>query len=305
MRTRNFLPLLLIAALLLSSCASSSPSAATGKLRVVATTTILGDVVKQVAGDAVSLTVLLPPGTDPHTFDPRPQDIAAVADADLLFANGLGLEKFLEPLLQNASSDAKVVIVSEGITPLRLTGGAESGGETMDDPHVWMDPNNVILWTENIADALSEADPKNADTYRANAAAYEEELRSLDSWIQEQVSQIPPENRKLVTDHKAFGYFAECYGFEQVGAIIPGFSTGASPSAKELAEIEDAIRAYGVRAVLTGTTVNPALAEQVAKDTGVTLVMVYTGSLTPPDGDAPTYLDFMRANVTAIVNALR
>jgi ABC-type Zn uptake system ZnuABC Zn-binding protein ZnuA len=304
MRTRIFLPLFLIFALLLSSC-TSSPKTDSEGLRVVATTTIVGDVVRQVAGDAVSLTVLLPPGTDPHTFDPRPQDIAAVSDADILFVNGLGLERFLDSLLENASTDAKVVVVSEGIEPIQLTKATASGDETMNDPHVWMNPQNVLLWTENIADALCEADPDHAETYRANAAAYEEELRALDSWVEEEVSQIPPENRKLVTDHKAFGYFAERYGFEQIGAIIPGFSTGASPSAQELADIEDAIRSYGVRAVLTGTTVNPALAEQVAKDTGVRLVMVYTGSLTPPDGGAPTYLDFMRANVMAIVDALK
>ncbi|NOY99967.1 MAG: zinc ABC transporter substrate-binding protein [Chloroflexi bacterium] len=292
----------------LTGCAPSSAETDDGRLRVVATTTIVGDVVRQVAGDLVDLTVLLPVGTDPHTFDPRPQDVAAVADAQVIFASGLGLEEFLEPLLDNAGSQALVVRVSDGVTARGLTGMAGGEGqahETGADPHVWMDPNNVLVWTENVAQALSAADPAHAGQYAANAAAYESQLQELDSWIREQVAQIPAENRKLVTDHMVFGYFAERYGFEQVGAIIPGFSTGSTPSAQELAAIEDAIREYGVRAVLTGKTVNPALAERVAEDTGVKLVPIYTGSLSAADGPADTYLNFMDYNVSAIVEALK
>ncbi|MGB9594003.1 MAG: metal ABC transporter substrate-binding protein, partial [Anaerolineae bacterium] len=173
------------------------------------------------------------------------------------------------------------------------------------DPHTWFDPNNVRVWARNIRDTLSALDPANAAVYQANAQSYIARLEELDAWIRQQVAQVPPDNRKLVTDHTAFTYFAARYGFEQVGAIFPGYSTLASPSARELAALEDAIRAQGVKAVFTGKTVNPALAERVAQDTGVRLVFLYTGSLGGAGSPASTYLDMMRYNVSVIVDALR
>jgi ABC-type Zn uptake system ZnuABC Zn-binding protein ZnuA len=173
------------------------------------------------------------------------------------------------------------------------------------DPHTWIDPNNVTVWVHNIEHKLSEADPGNAQAYAANAEAYEAELETLDAWIKEQVAQIPEENRKLVTDHTLFGYFADEYGFEQVGALIPSFSTLAEPTAQELAAIEDAISELNVKAIFVGNTVNPALAERVAEDAGTLLVFVYTGSLSEPNGEAPTYLEYMRYNTNAFVDALK
>ena len=294
---------------LLASCAAQpepAPAGDSGKLQVVATTTIVGDVVAQVGGNWIELHVLLPVGSDPHSFDPTPQDIAKVADADIVFANGAGLEKFLDTLIESAGADERVVSVSEGITLRGLEtappGDDESPGT---DPHTWVDPNNVLVWVDNIEHALAAADPDHAANYAENAARYRKQLTDLDAWIRQQVEEIPPENRKLVTDHTLFGYFADEYGFEQVGALIPGYSTLAEPSAQELAAIEDAIREYGVPAIFVGNTVNPALAERVAEDTGTQLVTVYTGSLSGPDGDAPTYLDYMRYNVTAFVEALK
>ncbi len=285
-----------------------APQAEEGKLRVVATTTIVGDVVRHIGGETVALTVLLPPGADPHAFEATPQDMARVAEADLLFVNGAGLETFLDPLLENAGGHAEVIDLSQGV-PLRAfrekIAAGEAAEEAPPDPHVWTDPNNVLIWTETIEQALSDADPTNADRYRHNAAAYREHLHSLDAWIRDEVAQVPPERRLLVTDHLFLGYFADRYGFEQIGAVIPGYTTVSSPSAQELAALEEAIRQYGVPAVFVGATVNPALAEQVARDTGVKLVPIYTGSLTGPDGDAPTYLDYMRYDVQAIVEALR
>jgi ABC-type Zn uptake system ZnuABC Zn-binding protein ZnuA len=274
------------------------------RLRVVATTTIVGDVVRAVGGDAIALTVLLPVGADPHTFEPTPQDVAAVADAHVVFVNGAGLEVFLEPLLANAGGGAKVVVVSAGI-PFRRLGSEHEGEAGEVDPHVWFDPLNVVIWTRNIERALSTLDPANSETYAANAARYEAALRELDAWIREQVAQVPPQRRKLVTDHAVFGYFADRYGFEQVGAIMPGFSSAAQPAAQELARLEDAIRALGVPAVFVGTTVNPTLAQRIAEDTGVQLVFLYTGSLSEPGGPADSYLALMRYNVTAIVEALK
>lgn len=277
-------------------------------LRVVATTTLVGDVARAVGGNAIELTVLLPVGADPHTFEPTPQDAATLANAHVIFINGAGLEAFLSRLLKNVGDEARVVSVSDGVELRRFEGEhegeAEHEGEEV-DPHVWFNPLNVVVWTQNIERALSALDPANASTYAANARAYQAALQELDAWIQDQVAQVPPERRKLVSDHAALGYFADRYGFEQVGTVIPGFSTEAEASARELAGLVDTIHALGVRAIFVGTTVNPSLAQRIADDTGARLVRLYTGSLSEPGGPADSYLSFMRYNVSAIVDALK
>jgi ABC-type Zn uptake system ZnuABC Zn-binding protein ZnuA len=275
------------------------------RLRVVATTSIVADVVQNVGGDLIDLATLLPLGADPHAFEPTPQDAAAVAGAHVVFANGAGLEVFLENLLASAGEGVAVVSVSSGIELLDLGAGHDEHQHEGADPHVWFDPNNVIVWTHNVEHALSALDPANAGAYKANAEAYAAELKALDGWIQEQVAQVPEGNRKLVTDHASFGYFARRYGFEQVGAVFPGYSTLAEPSAQELAALEEAIRTHGVKAVFVGLSVNPTLAERVAEDTGTQVVFLYTGSLSEPGGPAGDYIAFMKYNVAAIVEALQ
>ncbi len=305
---RNAFLVILILFLLLTAC---QPRQAGGSPTIIATTSIVGDVVQQVAGDRAAITVLVPPDVDEHSFEPSPRDIARVSDASLVFMNGAGLEGFIEKLIENAGGSVKLVSVSEGITPIE--GEDDHADEAEDDhadesgadPHFWTDPNNVLVWVDNIERELIQADPAGEQVYRANAEAYRVELRALDTWVSEQVAQIPPENRRLVTDHKMFTYFAERYGFEQIGAIVPGYSTLASPSAQELAALEDAIRAQNVPVIFVGSTVNPALAERVAADTNTRLVRILTGSLTEAGGEAPTYLEYIRYNVTAIVEALK
>jgi len=317
MKTKlTFLSLVAIATLLLSAC-GGAPAGGEGRLKVVASTTIVGDVVAQVGGNLIELTVIFPPGADPHTFEPRPQDMAAISEADVIVINGLDLEEALEPILE-ANATGVVVHASEGIEPLAFEGeehgeeGEEHGEEGEEhhhheggDPHTWIDPNNVIVWAQNIAAALSDADPAHAGEYQANAEAYITELQELDAWIRTQVAQIPAENRKLVTDHLLYGYFAEEYGLEQVGALVGSFSTNASPSAQELAALEDLIRTQDIPAIFVGKSVNPALAEQVAQDTGIKVVSLYTGSLSESGGEADSYLKYMRYNVRAIVEALK
>jgi manganese/iron transport system substrate-binding protein len=282
------------------------------KLRVVATTSLVADVVQNVGGDRIALRTLMPLGADPHSFEPTPQDAAAVADAHVVFVNGVGLEAFLEPVLESAGQGVTVVPVSYGVELLQFTGGRGHQGEEEGedrhggaDPHTWFDPHNVIVWTHNVAHTLSALDPANAGAYGANASAYQAELQALDAWIGEQVAQVPVGKRKLVTDHALFGYFARRYGFEQVGALFPGYSTLAEPSAQDLVALEDAIRAFDVRAVFVGLTINPDLAERVAGDTGTQLVYLYTGSLGEAGGLAGDYVSFMRYDVSAIVEALR
>lgn len=297
---------LFFVSLSLLACQPSSPEPnpeTKDSLKVVATTTIVGDVVSNVGGDLIDLTILLPVGTDPHAFDPNPQDVAKISNADLVFANGAGLESFLENLLESAGANNKIIYVSEGVDLLKAD--EEKEGEHNYDPHVWTDPNNVIIWVDNIEKALSNADPENAETYHHNAEAYKQKLKDLDAWIREQVAQIPPENRNIVTDHLIFAYFARRYDFNQIGAIVSGYTTLAQPSAQELAALEDTIAQTGVRAILVGNTINPNLAERIAQDTNSKLVTIYTGSLSSEDEGASTYLDYVRYNVNAIVSALK
>jgi ABC-type Zn uptake system ZnuABC Zn-binding protein ZnuA len=278
------------------------------KLKVVATTNIVAHVVSEIGGDAIELTELLPNGADPHTYIATPQDVAAVADAHVIFANGAGLETdFLPELVQD--SDAPVIHVSDGIEfrdlgegkPVSPDREAEHEGI---DSHTWTTPANVVVFVHNIERALSALDPANAESYGANAMAYEAELEALDEWVNAQIETIPAENRKFVADHSVFGYYADRYGLEQIGAVVSAFSTAAEPSAQELAALEDAIRETGVKAVFVGTTVNPSLAKQVAEDTGTRLVPLYTGSLGPKGSGVETYTAYTCSNTVAIVDAL-
>ncbi len=292
------------------------------KLKVIATTGIVADIVSNVGQDKIELARLLPVGADPHTFEPAPRDLAAVAGAHVIFGNGMGLERFLDSLIENAGGQAAVIHISEGITPRQMNeqhehdeaeeheeeaghAGEEEHSHEGADPHTWTTPANAIVFVNNVEAALTALDPNNAATYRANAGRYRDELEKLDEWVRAQIETIPQENRELVTDHASFGYYADRYGLEQVGAVIPSFSTGAEPSAQELAALEDAIQQYGVKAVFVGTTVNPSLADQVARDTGTRLVTLYTGSLGPEGSGAETYLDYIRYNTQAIVEGLR
>lgn len=312
---RRFLLILIATAFfLLPGCGTSDSSGESGgsggQLKVVATTTILGDVVSQVGGEAIDLTVLLPAGIDPHTFQPAPQDLTALSQAGLIFINGAGLETSLSDFLENARGQHQIVSASQNIDLHQLEGARAEDSDHDEladdevDPHVWFDPNNVIVWTQDIEQGLSELDPGNAQVYRTNAEAYRVKLQELHAWINQQVAQIPADNRKLVTDHQVFGYFAERYGFEQIGAVIPSFSTGAEPSAQQIAALEDKIREFNVPAIFVGETVNPDLAEQIASDTGVQLIPLYTGSLTEPGGEADSYIALMRYDVAAIVRGL-
>jgi manganese/iron transport system substrate-binding protein len=276
---------------------------ATGStLEILCSTTIVGDVVRAVAGSDVMVTVLLPPGADPHAVQPSPADVVAIEEADVVFINGAGLEEALAALL--ASARGPVVDLSAGLH-LRAPDAHNNGGDDRFlDPHVWFDPWNVMEWTRAIAQALAAADSEMAAGFAARAAAYEAELVALDAWIRDRVAVLPEDSRLLVTDHEALGYFADRYGFVEIGAIFPGTSTLAEPSAQERADLEDAIRVAGVPAVFVGTRVSTTLAEQVAADTGTQIVFLYTGSLSEPDGPAATYVNFMRYDVEAIVAAL-
>ncbi|UCC65536.1 MAG: zinc ABC transporter substrate-binding protein [Anaerolineae bacterium] len=280
------------------------------KLQVATTTNVLADVVAIVGGDRIALTTLMGVGVDPHSYVPTPADVAAVHNAHVVFASGAGLETNLEEILASAGGEAARIYVSQGLK-LRLAPDESSSEEEAaahdhkgGDPHVWFSVPNVIAWVGTIEGTLSALDPANAAAYAVNARAYVEELESLDAWVMAQVATIPETNRRLVTNHPAFGYLADRYGLDLVGAVYP-VSPSSEPSAQDLAALEEAIRAYGVPAVFTESTVNPRLAEQMAQDTGVRLVPLYTGSLGGPGSGVESYVELMRYDVEAIVGALK
>jgi ABC-type Zn uptake system ZnuABC Zn-binding protein ZnuA len=294
----------------ISACGPATPAAppAGGStLDVLATETFLADIAQNVAGDRLKVAALLPIGADPHSFEPTPQDVAKVAASQVLIVNGAGLETYLSKLLDNAGGQRLVIVASAGLasrTPgpgeVRDTGPPES------DPHFWLDPNMAIKYVEAIRAGLSQADPAGAAVYAQNAAAYSAQLKALDAWIAAQVQQIPPERRLLVTNHENLGYYADRYGFKIVGAVVPSFSTDASPSAQQLAQLVNAVRATGARAVFLDTGSNPQLAQQVAQEAGIKVVAdLYTESLSPAGGPAPSYIEMMRYDTRAIVDALK
>lgn len=278
------------------------------QIRILATTSFAHEVVSSVAGDDLPVQRLLPLGVDPHAFEPTPRDLRAIADADVLFINGLGLESFLVETLRNTGGDAMVVSLSEGIEPLQFgaasQGGGNSGLEAGPDPHVWLDPVLMQRWAQNAAQALGALDPAHAEGYASRGRAYQEMLGALDDWILTQIEPIPIQNRVLVTDHEALGYFAARYQFQVVGTIIPAYSTLAEPSAKGLADLERIVEQTGAKAVFVSTDVNPSTAARLTSDTGLQLVRLYLGSLSAPSGPASTYLQLMHYNVSAIVQAL-
>jgi len=442
-------------------------------LKILAVETFLAEIAQNIAGDRAKVEALIPVDTDPHAFQPTPQDVAKISDSNVLILNGAGFEEWADSVLQNAGGERSVIEASVGLTmreaaegevvheheeeeaddhsveshshmvceqlegktaeeeiqagsdaasavelhgeeghaegehshereivtlKLNATGDGlyagyvlfdaeaeegyaftagtgeirltNTGGETLEvfqalpldcggmtqgqifkltpgeyvvalsgfasettpfsaapihehhegeehdheaehhhhegDPHFWLDPLNVIKYVENIREGLIAADPAGKEIYTANAAAYITQLKDLDAWIQQQVSTIPTERRMIVTNHESFGYFADRYGFKIIGTIIPSVSTGASPSAQQMAHLVDRIRETGAIAIFLETGSNPQLAEQIAQETGIHVVSeLYTHSITAPDGSAPTYIDMMKFNVQAIVTALK
>ncbi len=275
--------------------------AAGEKLRVIATTTIIADVVSNIGGDHIALTTLIPAGVDPHSYAASPADLKALSEAQVIFENGLQLEESLAAVLENHDGNGVVATVNAGVATIAFNGAEFAGA----DPHTWMNVQNVIHWTKNIEQVLSGLDPANAAAYAAAAKVYQATLAELDAEVQAAATSLPPDQRKLVTDHEALGYFAQAYGFTIIGALVPSFSTMAAPSAQELAALQDQIKTEGVKAIFVGNSANPTLAEQIANDLGVRVITLYPESLSPADGPAPTYVALMRYNIQAIVAALR
>jgi ABC-type Zn uptake system ZnuABC Zn-binding protein ZnuA len=290
---------LTLVAFFLTSC-GSVPKSNDNTLRVLASTTFLADITQNIAGERAQVESLLPIGADPHSYQAAPVDVAKIAESNLLILNGLDYETFIKPLLENAGGGKMIVESTAGLTPRKA-----AEGEQGVDPHMWLDPNLVVTYVENIRDGLIKVDVEGAETYKANADAYIAQLKDLDKWIVEQVNAIPVERRLLVTNHEAVGYFAERYGFEVAGSVIPSFSSNAAPSAQEMASLIDEIKKINAPAIFLDTADNNTLAKQIADETSVTIVDdLHLESLTA-GAPAATYIDMMKYNVSRIVEALK
>jgi ABC-type Zn uptake system ZnuABC Zn-binding protein ZnuA len=285
--------------------ATATPASGAG-LPVLAVEPFLADIAQNVAGSRLTVSTLIPLGLDPHTYEPTPGDLARVADSKMLIVNGAGLEAFLDEMLRNAGGERLIIVASAGLTSRQVPEGEDQAGHPEGDPHFWMDPNNVIRYVENIRAGLSQVDPAGATAYAANAQEYIAKLKELDQWIAAQVKTIPADRRLLVTNHESLGYYADRYGFRVVGSIIPSVSTDSSPSARQLADLVDVVKATGAPAVFLETGSNPQLAEQLAREAGIQVVtQLYTHSPGPSDGPAAGYIGMMEYDTTAIVDALR
>lgn len=285
---------LALAFTLLASPARAQP------LDVVASFSILGDIVRQVGGDKITLKVIVGPDGDAHTFEPAPADAKALHKADLIFINGLGLEKWMEKLITASATKALEVVASQGVTPRAMS----KDGETFTDPHAWQDLHNGALYVRNVEAALKKADPADAAYFHANAEALLAKLATLDAWTRAEISAVPADKRKIITTHNAFGYFAAAYG---VTFLAPsGLSTDAEPGARSLAALIDQIRHEKIKALFIENMTDPRLMKMISKETGAEMGDgLYSDALSPPGGPAPTYPAMFENNVPKLVAAMR
>jgi len=274
---------------------ASLPVRAQERLNVVASFSILGDLVRNVGGDRANVTTLVGPDGDAHVYAPTPADARKIADAKLVIVNGFGLEGWLPRLVQSAGGKASIVTATAGIAPLTLGSDA--------DPHAWQSVANAKTYVGNIRDALVAADPFSAQAFRANAEAYLAKLDTLDGEVRAAVVQIPQTRRKVISTHRAFGYFAAAYGVEFIAPI--GVSTESEASARDIAGIITQVRAAKIPAVFLENVSDPRLIRRISAETGAKVGgTLYSDSLTAEKGDAPTYIDMVRHNIKALTSAL-
>jgi ABC-type Zn uptake system ZnuABC Zn-binding protein ZnuA len=304
-----------LVAVVAAGCSRAQPAGsdgplATGRvLHVVATTTQVADFARNVGGDQVQVTSLLKPGVDAHDYEPSPADLEAIARADLVVQNGVGLEEWLSDTIKSSGFTGPVVDTSQGVK-LRAGGHAEEGEEQAGgdehDPHIWQNPRNAQVMAANIQRALAEAEPVNAAAFQANLAAYTRQLQALDAEVERQIDSLA--NKKLVTNHDAFGYYIDRYGLEFVGSIIPSFDSSAELSGRDIRDLVAKIRATKVKAVFSETTLPPKAAETIGREAGVKVVVgedaLYGDALGPPGSDGDTYLKMIRHNTATIVGNL-
>jgi len=294
-----------VAALALAACgsedgsggSSASAEGASGKVAVVATTMQLQDFARQVGGERVEVTGILDAGAEPHEYEPTPSDADAVAEADVVLANGANLDGWLDDLLANAGADAARVDASKGIELLPTDEEGFPG-----DPHVWHDPANAKRMVDAVAAGLRRADPEGASAYARNATAYKARLDEMAATIRREFAAVPAGERKIVTTHDALGYFARAYDVEVVGAVLPSVTTQTETSGRRIRELVDTIRAQDVRAIFTEAGVDPKLERQIAEEAGVAVeTSLYADVLGQPGSGADEYVEAELANARAMI----
>jgi zinc/manganese transport system substrate-binding protein len=304
---------LLVLALLAVACGDDDAGGSGGEVGVVATTTIAGDLVRNVGGERLDLDVLVPAGADPHDFEPRPSDAVALADADLVVRSGGDLDEWLGELIDSAGGDANEITLLDSLEAIEGGHADEEGEADAEDepdaddldPHWWQDPRNAILAVEAIRDALAEADPGGRRAYERNARAYAAELRALDDEIERCMQRVPPDRRKLVTTHDSLGYFAERYDVEVIGSVIPSLSTQAQPSAKDVDALVEQIEDEGVEAIFPEAAVSQRLERAISRESGAEVGReLWTDTLGEEGSGAATYVDAMRANASALAEGM-
>ncbi|MCW5745417.1 MAG: zinc ABC transporter substrate-binding protein [Alphaproteobacteria bacterium] len=306
MRRRHFI----LSVAMLASGLPALVAQAQTRLKVVASFSILGDMVRQIGGAQVEVTTLVGPDQDAHTYQPTPADAKAVAAARVLVVNGLGFEGWIERLARAAPFSGTQVVASEGVAQtLRMSEEAEAGLSTrktqrparsVADPHCWQDIANGRLYVRTIAAALATADPANAAAYRQRATDYDKRLAELDAWVKQQIDRVPPAKRKVITGHDAFQYFGHAYGVQFHAPI--GISTDEEPSARDVAALIRQIRSQGIKAVFIENMSNPKLVEQIARDAGGSVgPPLFVDALSRPGGPADSYEKMFRHNVPALV----
>ncbi|MFL5336737.1 MAG: metal ABC transporter solute-binding protein, Zn/Mn family [Geminicoccaceae bacterium] len=268
-------------------------------IRVATSISILGDMIRRVGRDRVARTVLIGPDADAHAFEPSPAAAKALAQADLVIVNGLGLEGWLDRLVDASGYHGRIVTASEGVAPREL----DEDGQTISDPHAWQDLANGRRYVENILRGLAIADPAHAADYAASAMDYLDQVASTDAWVRAELAKVPAERRKVVSSHDAFGYFAAAYGVEFVAP--QGISEDAEPSAADLKVLIDQIRAEHIKVLFFDNALSPRLIRQIAHETGARVGgTLYADALSGPGGPADTYLGMFRHNVPLLRDAM-
>ncbi len=264
-------------------------------VQIVASFSILGDMVEQVVGDHASVTTIVGPDADAHVYQPSVADARAVTEADVIFVNGLGFETWSDTLIAESGTKAVVHVATEGITPI------EVDGET--DPHAWNSLTNGMIYVQNIADAMAEVIPEHADAFAANAEAYIAELKALDTETRAKLAELPANRRTVVTAHDAFGYLANAYGLTFLAPV--GIDTEAEPSARDLAALIEQLKAEGAAALFVENITSPALVQQISDETGIAIGgRLYSDALSERGGPATSYLAMFQYNLGALLDAL-
>jgi zinc/manganese transport system substrate-binding protein len=294
--------LFLIAGLATALTAAAAAQDAPGKIKAVATFSILGDLVRNVGGDRIEVSTLVGPNGDAHVYSPSPGDAKTLAAASIVFVNGLGLEGWMSRLIAASGTKAPRVVATKGIAPRRME-DEDRPGHTVTDPHAWQSIADAKIYVANIRDGLIAIDPAGKATYEANAATYLGKLDALEKEVKTAIASIPADRRKIITTHDAFGYFGAAYGMTFIAP--EGVSTESEASAKDVAKIITQIRKQKIPAVFLENVTDPRLMDQIARETGAAVGgTLYSDALSPPDGPAATYIDMMRHNIRQFTKAL-